>query len=380
MLLNFFGQIFICLFVLMKLLSNFFLVLFLTSCANMILPTGGDKDIDAPKLLATNDTESMKHVHKRIITFEFDEYIQLNKWEEYFYISPPTKKTIQKKIKGQTLSLTIEDTLSKNSTYYIALNSCVKDNNEGNILDSLSYTFSTSNDIDTLTLSGSLQDAYSLEPLENTWIMLFDTNINDTLIFNSTPRYISKTDKNGMYHFTNLNADNYTIVALTDFDFIYDEEEKIAFSDSPINAEKDSFISLFGFNPIVKVDSTLTDTTALTADSLVADTLLKEMLAVEDIPSGKLEIITEQNSSCIIQLLQNDKVVKEFVFKEKPFLINYIRAGKYNMKYIYDNNKDSIWNTGSWEQKLQAEKVINYPSEITIRSNWDLQLEWIIGE
>ena len=364
----------------MKLLSKIFLVLFLTSCANMVAPTGGDKDKDAPKLLSTNDTESMKHVHKRIITFEFDEYIKLNKWEEYFYISPPTKKQIQKKIKGQTLILTIEDTLSENATYYIALNSCVKDNNEGNILDSLSYTFSISNDIDTLTLSGNLQDAYSLEPIENAWIMLFDANINDSLIFNSTPSYIAKTDKKGMYHFTNLNADNYTIVALTDFDFIYNEEEKIAFSDSTINAEKDSFISLFGFNPIIKIDSTLTDTTTLKTDSLVADTLLKDMLIVEEIPNGKLEIINDQNSACIIQLLQNDKVVKELAFKEKPFLINNIVAGKYNLKYIFDNNQDSIWNTGDWEQKLQAEKVINYPSEITIRSNWDLELEWIIGE
>ena len=210
--------------------------------------------------------------------------------------------------------------------------------------------------------------------------MLFDTAINDTLIFNSTPKYISKTDKNGMYHFTNLNADNYTIVALTDFDFIYNEEEKIAFLDSPINAEKDSFISLFGFNPIVKIDSILTDTTALVTDSLVDDTLLKDTLTLEKAPNGTLEIIIEQNSSCIIQLLQNDKVVKEFVFKQKQFLINNIDTGKYNLKYIFDNNKDSIWNTGSWEQKLQAEKVINYPSEITIRSNWDLQLEWIIGE
>ena len=287
----------------MKLLSKIFLVLFLTSCANMVAPTGGDKDKDAPKLLSTNDTESMKHVHKRIITFEFDEYIKLNKWEEYFYISPPTKKQIQKKIKGQTLILTIEDTLSENATYYIALNSCVKDNNEGNILDSLSYTFSISNDIDTLTLSGNLQDSYSLEPIENAWIMLFDANINDALIFNSTPSYIAKTDKRGMYHFTNLNADNYTIVALTDFDFIYNEEEKIAFSNSTINAEKDSFISLFSFNPIIKIDSTLADTTTLTTDSLIADTLLKDMLIVEEIPDGKLEIKNGQNSACILSLI-----------------------------------------------------------------------------
>ena len=44
--------------------------------------------------------------------------------------------------------------------------------------------------------------------------------------------------------------------------------------------------------------------------------------------------------------------------------------------YINDQNNDGKWNTGSWDNKLQAERTINYPSEITIRSNWDLELEW----
>ena len=34
---------------------------------------------------------------------------------------------------------------------------------------------------------------------------------------------------------------------------------------------------------------------------------------------------------------------------------------------------------GPWlmeQMKIQAEKVFNYPTEITIRSNWDLELDW----
>ena len=37
---------------------------------------------------------------------------------------------------------------------------------------------------------------------------------------------------------------------------------------------------------------------------------------------------------------------------------------------------DGIWNCGNWETKTQPEKVINYKTEITIRSNWDLELDW----
>ena len=138
----------------------------------MVSPTGGDKDVDAPKLLNTAIIESSKNVHSKTITFEFNEYIQLNKWEEYFYISPPTKKRTQKKIKGQTLFVTIEDSLNENITYYVGLNSCIKDNNEGNILDTLNYKFSTTDNFDTLTLSGNLQDSYTLNPLKNKTILL----------------------------------------------------------------------------------------------------------------------------------------------------------------------------------------------------------------
>ena len=141
---------FICLFALMKKLLQIFIVLCLTSCANIVAPTGGEKDINAPKLQKINSTENLKHIHKKIVSFDFDEFIALSNWEENFYISPPINKRIQKKIKGTELFLTIEDTLAENTTYNLALNSCIKDLNEGNILDTLNYIFSTSDVLDTL--------------------------------------------------------------------------------------------------------------------------------------------------------------------------------------------------------------------------------------
>ena len=63
-----------------------------------------------------------------------------------------------------------------------------------------------------------------------------------------------------------------------------------------------------------------------------------------------------------------------------PFLLNEIAPGKYNLKCIVDKNGDGDWTRGNWENKTQAERVFNYPTEITIRSNWDLELEWIIEE
>ena len=348
--------------------SIFIYLLLLSSCANIVAPTGGEKDTDSPEMLNKSILEKEGITN---IDFTFNEYIQLNKWEEYFYISPPIEKRIQKKIKGKMLTLTIEDTLAKNTTYNIALNNCIKDNNEGNIVDTLNFIFSTYDKIDSLTLSGKLQDAYTLDAVENAWIMLFLNSRVDSIIFKEKPNYIAKTNENGDFHFPNLNSKNYTIVSLTDFDFIYNEEEKIAFLNTTVNAKRDSFISLLSFDPIIAIDSIIKDSTLTEVYSTTADSLV-----VEEIKYGNLTIISTENKQCIFQLFQNNKVTNEFNFTEQPFLLTDITPGKYQIKYIADSNKDGKWTTGSWEKRAQAEQVINYPSEITIRSNWDLELEW----
>ena len=59
-----------------------------------------------------------------------------------------------------------------------------------------------------------------------------------------------------------------------------------------------------------------------------------------------------------------------------PFLLHDIPPGIYRLKCIIDINRDGEWTRGNWKKKIQSEKVFNYPTEITIRSNWDLELEW----
>ena len=359
----------------MKSIVNVFILLLLTSCANMLAPTGGDKDITPPKLLHTEVVQSTKLPNKRIIKFEFNEYIQLNKWEEYFYISPPAEKKPQHKIKGKTLILEIEEDLRQNTTYHVSLNTCIKDNNEGNILDTLSYSFSTADTFDTLTISGDLKDAYTLKPMTNCWVMLFDAQSKDSVIFNQTPNYIAKTDKNGFFHFPNLRERKYKITALSGTDYFYNNEEKIAFLDRSLNPKIDSSISLFSFDPIIKKDSFMLDSLSFNPDSI------KSSFSLDTIsPLGTLRINTNQEVPCLFQLLQNENIIKEAYFIEAPYFIKDIVPGDYQLKYIIDINQDRIWNTGNWERRVQPERVINYSSKIIIRSNWDLELEWFIEE
>ena len=118
----------------------------------------------------------------------------------------------------------------------------------------LTFPFSTGDFFDTLKLAGTLKDAYTLASVSNAWIMLFEENKNDSIIFKEIPNYVAKTDKEGNFHFPNLNAKNYKAVALTEFDFIYNEDEYIAYLDSCVNALTDSFFCLFAFNPLTEIN------------------------------------------------------------------------------------------------------------------------------
>ena len=50
------------------------------------------------------------------------------------------------------------------------------------------------------------------------------------------------------------------------------------------------------------------------------------------------------------------------------------------MRLYFDRNENGIWDTGDLTQKIQAEKTYIYPEIITIRSNWDLELDWHINQ
>lgn len=50
--------------------------------------------------------------------------------------------------------------------------------------------------------------------------------------------------------------------------------------------------------------------------------------------------------------------------------------GKYSIKAIEDKNSNGKWDTGNYYEKLKPEQVFYFPSQIEIRSNWELAEGW----
>jgi hypothetical protein len=96
---------------------------------------------------------------------------------------------------------------------------------------------------------------------------------------------------------------------------------------------------------------------------------------------GTLKInISNCPKSAVLLLLKDGKVAEKRVVKKttKDLLFSYLPPGKYGLKLIHDDNDNNLWDPGHYLQKQQAEVVSIYTGTITIRSNWDQEVEWIL--
>jgi hypothetical protein len=142
---------------------SFVLLISLTffHCANMQRPTGGPKDSLPPVLLGEAPANLTRNFKAKEIVLEFDEFIKLNNQFKEFSISPDMEKQPEYKVKKKNLHIILPDSLEKNTTYTINFGKGLVDYNEGNPIENYTYVFATGPELDSLTISGSVINAYT---------------------------------------------------------------------------------------------------------------------------------------------------------------------------------------------------------------------------
>ena len=223
----------------------------ISGCAKRGNPTGGPIDSIPPVLVNANPKLNSTNFDSEEIRLTFDEFVKLDKVQDQLIISPPVEKSAYeiKPLTGVTKKVFLKfiDTLDINTTYTINFGNSIKDNNENNPLTFFSYTFSTGETIDSLYVKGNISDAYDIDTDEYVSIHLYriDSTLNDSIIFNKRPTYISNSLDSTSYTFKNIREGKYLIVAIKDVDnnYFFDPfYDKIGFIDSLITLPKDSII------------------------------------------------------------------------------------------------------------------------------------------
>ncbi len=108
------------------------------------------------------------------------------------------------------------------------------------------------------------------------------------------------------------------------------------------------------------------------------NTILKYTIATKNSSDyGNLKVILEhvKKFPVIVELTDKEGKVIATEYTEKNNIVEFlaVEPAVYTLRIIYDDNKNGIWDTGSYLEKRQTEEVIYFPKEIDVRANWDVE-------
>ena len=140
-----------------------------THCAKRGTPTGGAKDSIPPLLVNATPPRNSVNFDAEKVVMVFDEYIKLNDITNQLIVSPPMERSSYRILPEGTVSKKVEIRFETpprdNTTFTFNFGEAIEDFNEANPLPFFYYTFSTGEYLDSLTLSGTVKDAYSIDSL-----------------------------------------------------------------------------------------------------------------------------------------------------------------------------------------------------------------------
>ena len=142
-------------------------MIFSHSCANTTTPpSGGPKDTIPPVITEIFPAIGATNVpvSKTKLVLEFNEYVTV-KDPKSLFLSPPLEKAPKYKLKGKGVVITFEGDLDSNKTYTLDVTNAIADNNEGNMFPGYTLVFSTGSQIDSMVVTGIVQDCNNLQPL-----------------------------------------------------------------------------------------------------------------------------------------------------------------------------------------------------------------------
>ena len=224
------------------------MMIFSDSCANTTTPpSGGPKDTIPPVITRMTPLPGSINVprQKTKILIEFNEYVVV-KDPKSLFLSPPLEKAPKFKLHGKGVMLSFESDLDSCKTYSLDLTNAIGDNNEGNMFPGFTLVFSTGDRIDSMMVTGIVQDCNSLKPLKGATVMLYK-DLADSALFLKRPDAAVKTDEWGFFCLRNIQDTVYRLYAIIDENNnnkYESETEKVAFFDTIIR-------------PMIKVNDSL---------------------------------------------------------------------------------------------------------------------------
>lgn len=78
----------------------------------------------------------------------------------------------------------------------------------------------------------------------------------------------------------------------------------------------------------------------------------------------------------VLLFVQNDEIVYSHVFTTKAFTAKLFQPGEYELRVLYDTNKNKQWDPGNFfGERRQPEIVVPVNRKLTVKANWDNEVD-----
>lgn len=318
------------------------LTLVLAGCANPVLPVGGPKDLDPPKLKTEQSTRNFQtRFKKQDIVLAFDEWVELRDVFTQVVISPPLAKRPEIVRRKKTIQVLFDkdEVLRDSATYVINFGQAIRDITEGNVAP-IVFVFSTGDYIDSLSVEGQIADAWTGKPVEKTLFMLYE-NLADSVVRKERPFYFAMTDKEGKFKVNNVKSGTFKAVALNDLNLNYrfdSDAEQIGFLDSNLVLSGEML-----------PDTTVAEQDTLQQDSLQSDSLVVKIDSLPAIAKPKLPPTPKVNLKLFAEekplFLRSKDVTKygqvNLTFNQPPIEAK-VSFDSLGQVVFFENDKDTL--------------------------------------
>ncbi|WP_396150905.1 Ig-like domain-containing protein [Flavobacterium sp.] len=188
-----------------------------------------------------------------------------------------------------------------------------------------------------------------------------------------------KAKQSGTLHF----KDKFTLTSSIPLIKIDDSKIKLINKDSvaiafstKYNAEKQEVEIDFKKEPLEKYNFTLekgafTDLLERESDSTGYRVSTKD---VADYGNLRLQLEGIKSYPIIVELTDDKGKVLASAYSEGETILDFdlVEPAMFTVRIIYDENKNKVWDTGSYLEKRQTEEVRYFPTPVEVRANWDV--------
>ena len=331
-----------------------------TSCASVMSPSGGPKDLKPPVLIETIPSELTSIKEDQVVTLVFDEFINENSIKNSISIYPSIQKKLEYSYEGKNINLKIPAGLDVNKTYTININKKFSDENNVTLKKDIDIPFSFSKTISSGNINGEIFGYF-----DNVSILIWSKVLSKEILSNTSPDYVVSANKD--FSFKYLPNGNFTIIAVDNYK-----------SNSDLTLQKISMNKLLHFkidnNNTVKLNFYFNK---ISKDDLELDNLQDLELKFSSL-SGK---ITGNYLLPMVTMLSGNNSYFTSVDLEGKFNFQQVNEGEYELIIFEDRNNNKILDSGSFENDVEAENFYVYDNILELRSNWEFEIpEWIINE